>query len=226
MNILLVEDDPQVMETVHDYLAVKGHEIDCAYHGKAALTLAESAAFDIIILDVMMPKMDGLEAAKAIRQQLNQSTPILFLTARDTLDDKLAGFAAGGDDYLVKPFALQELEARIKALTMRSRGHADSATLSLGSLIYHVEHQRGKTQQGEFSLPVIQHQILHTLLNASPGFVSKNQFIERIWQNEEPDSDAFRSHLYKLRKALAHYAPDVEIVTEQGRGYRLVQRAS
>ena len=70
MNILLVEDDPQVMETVHDYLAVKGHEIDCAYHGKAALTLAERAAFDIIILDIMMPKMDGLEAAQAIRQQV------------------------------------------------------------------------------------------------------------------------------------------------------------
>jgi DNA-binding response OmpR family regulator len=226
MKILLVEDDPQVMETMLDYLEMKGHVVDCAYNGKAALTFVEQDHFDVIVLDVMMPKMNGLAAAKDIRTRLHQATPIIFVTARDSLDDKLAGFAAGGDDYLIKPFSLQELEARIKALGQRTKVAPRQATIRIGSLTYDVAEQQGKSQVGSFNLPNIQHQILHQLVNATPNTVKKETLISSVWSDEQPDSDAFRSHLYNLRKTLKEYAPDVAIKTEHARGYRIVATSS
>lgn len=117
MKILVVEDNQQIMETLCDFLEFKGHQVDCAYHGEAALTMLQQQRFDIIIMDIMMPKLDGIQTVNKLRHQLHINTPILFLTARDTLDDKLAAFAAGGDDYLVKPFgsfvsAIREIESK------------------------------------------------------------------------------------------------------------------
>ena len=100
MKILVVEDNPQVAETIMDYLELAGHRLDCAYHGQAALQLLEDQRFDVIIMDVMMPRLDGLSTVARLREQ-GIATPVLFLTARDSLEDKLAGFKAGGDDYLV-----------------------------------------------------------------------------------------------------------------------------
>ncbi|WP_218309453.1 response regulator transcription factor [Alteromonas antoniana] len=226
MHILLVEDDPQVLETVCDYLVLKGHVVDCAYNGKWAITFLEQARFDLIILDVMMPRLSGTETAKAIRQQLHLTTPIIFLTARDSLEDKLAGFAAGGDDYLTKPFALPELEVRIDAIKKRCNGTAQNAVIHLGSLRYYVDEEYAETDSERFSLPVTQHQILKLLLSASPNFVSKDSLINTIWAENVPDSDAFRSHLYNLRKTLKRHAANVEIITEVGRGYRIVESSA
>ena len=118
MKILVVEDSPQVAETVMDYLELAGHRVDCAYHGQATLQLLAEQRFDVIIMDVMMPRLDGLRTVERLRSD-GIATPVLFLTARDSLDDKLAGFKAGGDDYLVKPFAMEELEVRLQALALR-----------------------------------------------------------------------------------------------------------
>ncbi|WP_414830536.1 response regulator transcription factor [Alteromonas sp. H39] len=226
MHILLVEDDPQVLETVCDYLSLKGHEVDCAYNGRSAITLLEQARFDLIILDVMMPKLSGTETAKVVRQQLHLNTPIIFLTARDTLEDKLEGFAVGGDDYLTKPFALPELEVRIDAIQKRCNGTTQNTAIQLGSLRYYVDEEYAETQSERFSLPVTQHQILKLLLSASPNFVSKDALINSIWPDNVPDSDAFRSHLYNLRKTLKKNVANVEIITEVGRGYRIVESSA
>lgn len=226
MYVLLVEDDPQVMATVSDYLEFNGHEVNCAYNGKAALNFAEQERYDVIILDVMMPKLNGLEAAKAIRQRLHQDTPIIFLTARDTLDDKLKGFQAGGDDYLIKPFDLQELEARLHALVQRGKASTSASQLRFGSLHYDVSRQQGEGSNGRFSLSNVQHRLLHKLLGAVPEPVDKAELVAYLWQDDVPDSDAFRSHLYNLRQKLKRHAPDVEIITEAGRGCRLAQRSS
>ena len=132
MKILVVEDSPQVAETVMDYLELAGHRVDCAYHGQAALQLLAEQRFDVIIMDVMMPRLDGLRTVERLRSD-GIATPVLFLTARDSLDDKLAGFKAGGDDYLVKPFAMEELEVRLQALALRGP-RSDMGALAFGEL--------------------------------------------------------------------------------------------
>ena len=131
MKILVVEDNPQVAETIMDYLELAGHRLDCAYHGQAALQLLAEQRFDVIIMDVMMPRLDGLSTVARLREQ--DPDPVLFLTARDSLDDKLAGFKAGGDDYLVKPFAMEELEVRLQALALRGP-RSDMGALCVGEL--------------------------------------------------------------------------------------------
>ena len=119
MKILIVDDSHNVAETIADYLEFEGMSIDCAYHGEAAIKLVANHHYDVIIMDIMMPKLDGISAVKKLRRDLFCHTPILFLTAKDSLDDKVAAFEAGGDDYLLKPFAMQELSLRVKALASR-----------------------------------------------------------------------------------------------------------
>ena len=119
MKVLIVDDSHNVAETIADYLELEGMVIDCAYHGEAALKLASENHYDVIIMDIMMPKLDGISAVRKLREEVQCPTPILFLTAKDRLDDKIAAFQAGGDDYLVKPFAMQELSLRLNALASR-----------------------------------------------------------------------------------------------------------
>ncbi len=119
MKILIVDDNHQIVETIADYLELEGMTVDCAYHGQAALTFVENNHYDVIIMDIMMPKIDGIAAVQKIRNEIYCGTPILFLTAKDTLEDKVAAFKAGGDDYLLKPFAMEELCLRLYALANR-----------------------------------------------------------------------------------------------------------
>lgn len=166
MKILVVEDNPQVAETIMDYLELAGHRLDCAYHGQAALQLLGEQRFDVIIMDVMMPRLDGLSTVARLREQ-GIATPVLFLTARDSLEDKLAGFKAGGDDYLVKPFAMEELEVRLQALSLRGpRG--DVGAISFGDLTVDVASGRA-TRAGEpLKLGKIPFQILALLARRAP----------------------------------------------------------
>ncbi|WP_429072368.1 response regulator transcription factor [Aeromonas veronii] len=220
MKILVVEDNPQVAETIMDYLELAGHRLDCTYHGQAALQLLEEQRFDVIIMDVMMPRLDGLSTVARLREQ-GIATPVLFLTARDSLEDKLAGFKAGGDDYLVKPFAMEELEVRLQALSLRGpRG--DVGAISFGDLTVDVASGLA-TRAGEpLKLGKIPFRILALLVRRAPAIVSRQEVLDTVWGDEEPDSDALRSHIYALRNALDKPFPTPMLETLHGQGYRLV----
>lgn len=220
MKILVVEDNPQVAETIMDYLELAGHRLDCAYHGQAALQLLAEQRFDVIIMDVMMPRLDGLRTVERLRAD-GISTPVLFLTARDSLDDKLAGFRAGGDDYLVKPFAMEELEVRLQALALRGpRGGV--GTLSFGELEVDPASGRASRAGVELRLGKIPFQILCLLVKRAPQLVSRQELLDTVWGDEEPDSDALRSHIYALRNALDKPFETPMLETLHGQGYRLV----
>lgn len=221
MNILVVEDNALIMETLCDFLQLKGHQTDCAYHGEAALQLLAEQRFDVIIMDIMMPKLDGIQTVQQLRQRYHLQTPILFLTARDQLQDKIAAFQAGADDYLVKPFAMEELLMRLEALTKRGL-RQDLQQITIGDLtvdfVQHLAIRKGQP----LKLSKIQFEILKLLSGHYPAMVSRQQLFDAIWQGEEPDSDVLRSHIYGLRNALDKGFAHPMLATIHGQGYRLV----
>lgn len=221
MKILVVEDNQQIMETLSDFLELKGHQIDCAYHGEAALTILQQQRFDIIIMDIMMPKLDGIQTVTRLRRQYHINTPILFLTARDHLDDKLAAFKAGGDDYLVKPFAMEELLVRLEALAKRGL-RQDVNLLRVGDLSFDLATQHAARTGKLLKLSKIQSEILKLLMSAYPAMVSREQLFDTVWQGDAPDSDVLRSHIYTLRNALDKGFNHPMLETVHGQGYRLV----
>ena len=134
MRILIIEDDTTIAANLYDFLESRGHAVDAAADGVTGLHLAISQTFDAIVLDLGLPGMDGLTLTKKLREEAHVETPILMLTARDTLDDKLEGFSRGADDYLVKPFSLKEVEARLLSMNRRSSGRSAPRTLEAGAL--------------------------------------------------------------------------------------------
>lgn len=221
MKILVVEDNQQIMETLCDFLELKGHQVDCAYHGEAALTILQQQHFDTIIMDIMMPKLDGVQTVTKLRRDYHVNTPILFLTARDHLDDKLAAFAAGGDDYLVKPFAMEELLVRLEALSKRGL-RQDVKLLQVGELSFDLATQHASRAGKPLKLSKIQSEILKLLMCQHPAMVSRDQLFDTVWQGEVPDSDVLRSHIYALRNALDKGFDSNMLETVHGQGYRLV----
>lgn len=221
MRILLMEDDANVMETLVDYLALAGLEVDCAYNGKQALTRLAEARFDVVVADIMMPGLDGITAVKQMRKQRLTSAPVIFLTARDALEDKTAAFDAGGDDYLVKPFALKELLLRIRALGRRGR-LADAETLQVGPLTYRIESEEVSCHADVLRLTPLQKKILFLLMQRAPAVVPREDVESALWPGEDPPRDALRSHVYALRTALNKAGAGAILQTLHGKGYRLV----
>jgi DNA-binding response OmpR family regulator len=218
-NVLLVEDHPDLAETVGDYLEAKGYAVDFASDGLLAMHLAVTQTFDAIVLDIMLPGLNGLEVCRRLRKDAQLTTPILMLTARDQLDDKLQGFDVGADDYLVKPFEMPELVARIDALIRRNRGLA--STYAVGDLkmdLDTMEVHRGDT---EIKLSRTLFEILRILLRESPKVVPRDAIEQELWGDDLPDSDTLRSHLYNLRRAIDRPFDTSLIETLAGRGYRI-----
>ncbi len=220
MKILIVDDNHNVSETIADYLELEGMTIDCAYHGEAALNLIQENHYDVIIMDIMMPKLDGISTVHKLRQEYLCGTPILFLTAKDTLDDKVAAFQAGGDDYLMKPFAMQELSLRVHALANRGP-RQDVGTLKFADISLDVRTDQVTRMGKVLKLSRIQTKILKLLLKRAPASVSRTEVIEDVWGDEPPGSDALRSHIYGLRTALDKGFDDSRLETIHGQGYRL-----
>lgn len=220
MKILLVEDDVNIMETVVDYLELKGFIVDCAYNGKAALQLTQDNTYDIIVMDIMMPKLDGIETVQRLRQEQYIATPILFLTARDSIEDKSLAFTAGGDDYLVKPFALEELVLRLQALIRRG-GLPHVAELRVDQLCYHIQEENVSYAGEKIKLSKLQKHILKILFKKYPGIVSRADLTHEIWGENAPDSDALRSHIYSLRKALQKQTGKQFVATVPKQGFCL-----
>ncbi|WP_087020180.1 response regulator transcription factor [Thaumasiovibrio subtropicus] len=217
MRILLVDDNHDAIANMSDFLELHDHQVDIAYHGEAALQCIKSFSFDVIVLDIMMPVMDGLTACQQIRQLTE--TPIIFVTARDTLEDKLEGFRVGADDYLVKPFALPEMLARVEVIHARASGQ-HKQMLSFGALAYDLSKDEVRHHNAPIALDPTQKQLLKLLLNHAPAIVNSRDMAYAIWQEEDIDSSALRTQIYRLRKSL----PDGMLVTVRGKGYRLSEQ--
>jgi DNA-binding response OmpR family regulator len=209
---------------VGDHLERTGYEVDYAADGITGLHLAVSEEFDAIVLDLMLPGMDGLELCRKLRTEAGKATPVLMLTARDTLEDKVAGLDAGADDYLVKPFELAELDARLRAILRRAGGEVAKQILRVGDLELNtgtLEVSRGGRL---LNLTPIGLKLLTALMRASPKVLSRRDLERAVWGDVAPDSDALRSHLYNLRKVIDKPFERPLLQTKAGLGYRLAVR--
>ena len=219
--ILLVEDHRDIAEMVFDYLETRGFSVDYAADGRAGLRLGLANRYDAVVLDVMLPGIDGLELCRRLREEARLAVPVLMLTARDTLADKLAGFDSGADDYLVKPFDLAELEARLRALLRRAWGHVQGETLQVDDLSFDTRTLKVTRASSELVLTPIGLKILKVLMQQSPAVVDRRVIERAIWGDLPPDSDALRSHMYNLRKVVDKPFARPLIHTLHSAGFRL-----
>ena len=220
-RVLIIEDHKDIAELLYDFFERRDYELDYASDGRMGFNLASQNEYDIILLDLMLPEMDGLEVCRRLREESRVYTPILMLTARDTLEDKVKGLDMGADDYLVKPFELLELEARIKAVMRRKGQISQQEILQVGDLQLDTGTLEVKRGNAEIYLSPIGLKILTILMKESPKVVSRNQLEHEIWGDILPDSDTLRSHMYNLRKQIDKPFPQPLLQTIQSRGYRI-----
>ena len=219
-TILLVEDHDDLAATIGAFLEDSGFAMDYAADGSIALNLLEDNHYDMIILDLMLPKVDGMKVCKKLRDR-GDSTPILMLTARDQLDDKIEGFNAGADDYVVKPFETEELIARLRALIRRARGETGEGQLKVGDLMFDPRLMRVERAGQRVTLSPTAMRILKVLMRESPRVVSREQIENELWGDTLPDSDTLRSHVYNLRKGIDRPFEHKLLHTVQGMGFKL-----
>jgi DNA-binding response OmpR family regulator len=220
MRILVIEDNQDIAANLGDYLEDRGHTVDFAADGITGLHLAIVHEFDAIVLDLNLPGMDGLEVCRKLRGEARKQTPVLMLTARDTLDNKIAGFDSGADDYLIKPFALQEVEVRLNALTRRGKGN-QTRVLEVGDLEYNLDTLEVRRQSKLLQLNPTALKILQSLMEASPAVVTRQELETRVWGEELPDSDSLRVHIHGLRAMVDKPFGVPLIQTRHGIGYRI-----
>ena len=225
INLLLVEDHRDIAESIVDFLEPRGYAVDYAADGVTGLHLAVTNTYDVIVLDVMLPGIDGLSVCRKLREQARRETPVLMLTARDTLEDKITGLDAGADDYLVKPFEIRELEARLRSVVRRHRGMTAHETYVVGDLTLDLATLKVTRAGRPLSLTPIGFRLLTSLARASPRVVSRRDLEREVWGEEPPDSDALRSHLYNLRKAIDRPFDRPLLHTVAAAGYRLADDA-
>jgi DNA-binding response OmpR family regulator len=219
--ILVIEDHRDIAESILDFLEQRGFSVDFAQDGVTGLHLAVSNPYDVIVLDVMLPGLDGISLCRKLREQARRATPVLMLTARDTLDDKIAGLDAGADDYLVKPFEVRELEARVRALLRRQRGSVAREVYTVGDLVLDTSTLQVTRAGKSLTLTPIGLKMLTVLMRASPGVVSRQQLEREVWGDLLPDSDTLRSHLYNLRKVIDRPFDRPMLHTLASTGYRI-----
>lgn len=224
MKILLIEDDADIASNIGQYFEERGHRLDFAYSGTLGLELALGERFDLLILDLMLPGKDGITLCREFRERSTHDTPVLMLTARDTLDDKVGGFEAGADDYLVKPFSLRELEMRVHALTRRAGAPAGAQIISIGDL----ELNRATllvTRDGQpIRLKPRAFRILEYLMQNADRVIPRQELIDQIWGDEPPDGDPLRVHIHALRAKIDKPFDRDLIHTVHGVGYRIGSR--
>ncbi len=221
MYILVIEDNSDLVANLYDFLEPRGYVVDAAYDAASGLRFARDNDYDAIILDLTLPDMDGLEVCSRLRDA-GRDKPVLMLTARDTLDDKLEGFASGADDYLVKPFAMLELDVRLKALVRRGRGELSRELLRVADLMFDPATLHVERDGQSITLPPIPLKILALLIRQSPRVVPRREIERRIWGNVRPESDALRAHMSVLRAAIDRPFNKHLLRTVHGIGYQLV----
>jgi DNA-binding response OmpR family regulator len=219
--VLLIEDNRGIAEMVGEFLERRKYSLDYAGDGVTGLRLAAQNSYDVVVLDLMLPGMDGLEVCRRLRSETKKATPVLMLTARDTLEDKVAGLDAGADDYLVKPFEIRELEARIRALIRRDRRQVSAEVLRVADLVLDTATLRATRAGKELNLSPIGLKLLAILMREAPRVVSRRDIEREVWGDLLPDSDTLRSHLYNLRKVIDKPFEKSLLHTIHSAGYRL-----
>ncbi|MEP6739726.1 MAG: response regulator transcription factor [Caldimonas sp.] len=221
-RILIAEDDWNIASNLHTFLALKGFDVDAVYSGQAALHRCSVERFDLIVLDIGLPGLDGLSFLQRLRGELRAAMPVLVISARSDLADKLAGFEHGADDYLTKPFALAEVEARIRALLNRSgRGAVVDPVRRFGALEFDSRDGVARVAGEAVRLTPKAAQLLELLMRQPGQLVRRQQVEATLWPNTPPQPDAVRSQIHWLRKALAEHGFE-GLETVHGVGLRLV----
>lgn len=221
MRILIIEDNLAIATNLHDFLESSGHGVESVRDGISGLRAARSQAFDVILLDLGLPGMDGVEVCRCLREESRIDTPILMLTARDTLADKLSGFAIGADDYLVKPFALEEVLVRLLALHKRSAGKTVRRKLEAGDLSYDPDQLRVLFAGQEVVLQPKCLALLELLMREPGRVLSRRELELELWGDEQETSDRLRNHVSLLRRALLSAGGRDPVKTVHGIGFRL-----
>ena len=221
LSILVVEDNPDLAANLIDYLGARGHIVDAAGDGNTGFRLACERNFDVILLDLILPGMDGISLCRRLREEAGRATPILVLTARDSLEDKITGLEAGADDYLVKPFALREVAARVRALARRAQAASPAVRLSVDELVFDTATYRVSRNDTVIDLPPIPLRLLEALMRASPKVVNRGELEKAAWGDSPPDSDALRAHLHILRNAIDRPFERPLLRTLRGLGWQI-----
>jgi DNA-binding response OmpR family regulator len=222
MRVLIIEDNRDLASNMFDFLETKGHVVDAAADGISGMHLALVNQYDAIVLDLMLPGMDGLTLCRKLREEGGKDTPILMITARDSLEDKIAGLEAGADDYLVKPAELREVELRLRVLFRRGGDHTQKQKkmtiedLSLDPFTCSV--RRGDKA---IDLPPIPYKILEILMARSPQVVNREDIEHVVWGEGRPDSDSLRAHVHLLRELIDKPFERKLLRTMRGFGYQL-----
>jgi len=218
MKLLIIEDERKLSDNISDFLKGEGYSVDAAFDGEEGLDLALERSYDCIILDILLPGMDGLTLCKFLREEIKSTVPILMLTALGELDNRIEGLNAGADDYLTKPFALPELEARVRALTRRGTGQP--RRIEIGHLSYDQADRVVKINGQVVDLSAREIGLLEVFILRVGRLVSKDQLVDHLcgW-GEEVSSNAIEVYVHRLRKKLEDSG--VRIVTVRGLGYCL-----
>ena len=222
VRILLLEDNADVRANLTEQLEQAGHEVDVALDGRSGLLMALAGEHDVLVLDLGLPRLGGLDVCRKLRAERGAGPLVLMLTARDTLEDKLEGFAAGADDYLVKPFEGAELLVRLQALARRST-RQEPEVLVVDDLRYDMGTLRVERAGRALVLNRVGLRILRELMSASPRVVTRQQLEQVLWDGFSPEGSVLRSHIFALRKSidLEGLAPLVHTV--RGIGYRIAR---
>lgn len=220
LHVLLIEDEANIAKNIAEYMEHKGHIFDFAIRGDKGLDLALNSYYDLVILDLNLPALDGLAVCRALREKADRHIPVMMLTARDSIDDKVLGFQVGADDYLTKPFSLQELEVRCIALSRRHRLQT-SDELTLGPLVIDRKRKIVSRDGRAMVLSSMGFKILTILAEAYPHVVSRSELTQKLWGDEPTESDALRSHVYQLRAVIDKPFAKPLIKTVFGAGFTL-----
>jgi DNA-binding response OmpR family regulator len=220
MRVLIIEDDLDIATNLYEFLESRGNTVDMARDGVSGMHLAVSGEFDAIVLDLGLPGMDGLCLCRKLRREARQDVPVLILTARDVLDDKLTAFDCGADDYLVKPFALREVEARLKALVARRRGRVINSKMVHGAIAFDPTNMAVSVDGRPVHLYRKCLRLLEMMMSAPNRVYSRAELEQELWGDEHPQSDSLRSHMHMLRRALTDSRGLSPIETVHGVGYR------
>ena len=220
LRVLIVEDQADVAANIWDFLERRGYVVDHAANGETGLARALAGGLEVIVLDLGLPRLHGLELCRRLRKA-GRGIPVLMLTARDTLDDKLRGFAEGADDYLVKPFALKELEARIQAVHRRGRP-LPGQVLTVGELSYDTAAMLAHRDGQAIALTRTQASLLHELMRTYPAVSSHRALMHAGWGEAEVDVPSLHSQIYELRSLIDRPFGFPMLQSQHGLGYRLV----
>lgn len=222
LQILIIEDNHALAANIFDYLEACGHLPDAAPDGQSGLSLALQNRYDAIVLDWMLPRMDGMSVLRKLREEHSCVTPIIMLTAKDQLEGKLLGFENGADDYLVKPVALPELEIRLRVMVSRAQASLSAGrTLRVHDLSYNLDSLEARRGSRALTLSGTLRNILELLMRESPRTVRRDRIEDLIWGENLPEGDLLRSYMHLLRRAVDTPGEDKLLHTVTGTGYRL-----